>query len=403
MSPGRTLLFAVAGGAAVGNLYWSQPILGYIAESMNISTGTARLLVTVTQIGYAVGVFLLVPLGDSVNRKRLIPAMMLLSALSLAASAVAPTFATLLAAMALIGITTVGAQLLAPMAGDLATDEQRGRIVGTVASGLIAGLLVSRTISGVVADAFGWRAIYAVACALIVVLAAVLARALPVMDSRPPVPYGRLLRSVVTTVRHHRTVHVAMMFGASAMAVFTMFWTALTFLLSAAPFHYSATQIGLVGLAGLLGALAALRVGRLYDRGFAVPATGVALLLVQAALVLSALGSRSIVLIACSVALLSLAVQAVNVLGQTRVLSVDPGARSRLNTAFVVGNFIGGTIGSALASTLWHLGGWTAVMVGGMAMTGVALLVWLVQRTRSMTSSPRQQMVYGVSPESADQ
>jgi predicted MFS family arabinose efflux permease len=187
------------------------------------------------------------------------------------------------------------------------------------------------------------------------------------------------------------------------MAVFTMFWTALTFLLSAAPFHYSATQIGLVGLAGLLGALAALRVGRLYDRGFAVPATGVALLLVQAALVLSALGSRSIVLIACSVALLSLAVQAVNVLGQTRVLSVDPGARSRLNTAFVVGNFIGGTIGSALASTLWHLGGWTAVMVGGMAMTGVALLVWLVQRTRSMTSSPRQQMVYGVSPESADQ
>ena len=181
MSPGLTLLFAVAGGAAVGNLYWAQPLLGNIAAALGVPPGTAGLLVTLTQVGYALGVFLVVPLGDTLNRKRIIPAIMVLCSVSLAGSAVAPNFDVLLVALALVGVTTVAGQLLTPLAGDLASDEQRVRVVGTVVSGLLTGILVSRTVSGIVADLFGWRMVYFAASAVVLLLAVVLARALRIL------------------------------------------------------------------------------------------------------------------------------------------------------------------------------------------------------------------------------
>ncbi|MFF1604499.1 MFS transporter [Streptomyces mirabilis] len=375
-----TLLFALAGGAAVGNLYWAQPLLNTIAGSLHISPGSAGLLVTLTQIGYAIGAFLVVPLGDRLNRSRLIPVIMLASALALAASAVAPGFTALLVTFALVGVTTVAGQLLIPLAGDLARDDQRGRVVGTVASGILIGILVSRAISGVVADAFGWRTIYWAAAALMVVLAAVLARVLPTMPSRTSTGYPALLASVITTVRRHQSVQVTLVLGAVAMMVFTLFWTALTFLLSAAPFDWSATQIGLISLVGLAGALVAQRAGRLHDRGWSAPATGAALLLALASVLLSATGAHSIVIVLIVVLLLNTAIQAVNVLNQTRLMSIDPQSRSRLNTAFVTCNFIGGTIGSALAAALWQTGGWVLVMGGAAVLFVLALIVWAVAR-----------------------
>ncbi|HEX9952100.1 MAG TPA: MFS transporter [Rubricoccaceae bacterium] len=384
MSRRLTLLFAVAGGAAVGNLYWAQPLLADIAEAMGVTTGEAGLLVTVTQIGYAVGVFLVVPLGDTVNRRRLIPAVVTCSALALVASALAPSFATLLVALAAVGLTTITGQLLVPLAGDLAREDQRGSVVGTVVSGVLTGILVSRTISGIIADAFGWRMVYAVAAVVTVVMALLLRRALPSLPARAAVPYGRLLGSVFAAVRAHRTVQVTLVIGASVFAVFTMFWTGLTFLLSAPPFSYSATQIGLVGLVGLAGALAAQRAGRLHDRGWSVPATGAALLLALASLAIAALGATSIVAVLVAVVLIDVAIQALNVLNQTRLFAVDPDARSRLNTAFVACNFAGGAVGSALAGALWERGGWSGVMLGGALLIGLALVVWLTQRRRAL-------------------
>jgi predicted MFS family arabinose efflux permease len=164
------------------------------------------------------------------------------------------------------------------------------------------------------------------------------------------------------------------------MTVFTLFWTALTFLLSAAPFNYSVTQIGLVGLVGLAGALTAQRAGRLHDRGWSVPGTGAGLLLALAAVVLSDTGARSIIIILVAVLLLDIAIQTVNVLNQSRLMQVEPRSRSRLNTAFVTGNFIGGTIGSTLAATLWQAGGWTTVMTGATALLTIALTVWATGR-----------------------
>ena len=380
MTTGRTLLFAVGGGAAVGNLYWAQPLLDEIAADLHASSSLAGLLVTVTQVGYALGILLVVPLGDVLDRRRLVPGVLVASAVALLLASVAPSFGVLLGALGLVGLTTVAGQLLTPLAGDLADPAARGRVVGTVASGMLTGILVSRTVSGLVAQVAGWRAIYVVAAVAALVLAVLLRRAIPHLNRRDRVPYPQLIGSVFRAVAHHRSVQVTLVLGASAFAVFTMFWTALTFLLSAPPFGYSPAAIGLVGLAGLTGAVAAQRVGRLHDRGLSVPVTGAALALGLLSLVVAGLGARSIVVVLVAVVLLDVGVQAANVLNQTRLFAIDPAARSRLNTAFVTGNFIGGAVGSALASVLWGLGGWTAVTIGGAVLFGFALTVWAVHR-----------------------
>ncbi|WP_111768120.1 MFS transporter [Nakamurella deserti] len=380
MTRALTLLFAVAGGAAVGNLYWAQPLLEEIARSFGVSVGSAGLLVTVTQVGYAVGIFLVVPLGDVLNRRRLIPAVLVASSVALFAASVAPGFALLLVSLVLVGLTTVAGQLLIPLAGDLAEPADRGRIVGTVVSGVLIGILLSRTISGLVADAFGWRAIYVLAGAIALVFAAVLWRALPVLPARERIGYGTLLGSVFAAVRRNRPVPVTLVISSIGFSVFTLFWTAITFLLSDEPYGYSVTEIGLVGLVGLAGAVAAQRAGRLHDRGWSVPVTGAAIAVAIASLVLAAVGQRSIIVILIAVLVLDIAIQAMNVLNQSRMFAVDPEARSRLNTAFVTINFVGGAIGSALASLLWHVGGWTAVMAGGSGLLAVALAVWAVHR-----------------------
>ena len=387
MTRGRTLLFAIAGGAAVGNLYWAQPLLGTVGADLDVSPASTGLLITVTQIGYALGVFFVVPLGDRVDRRRVVPLIMLLSAVALAASAAAPTFPLLLVALTLVGLTTVAGQMLTPLAGDLASDAERGRVLGTVASGLILGILVSRAVSGLIADALGWRAVYVVAAVLLVVLAGLMSRAVPSLPPRAAAPYRQLLWSVLTTVARRRQVRVTLVIGASVMAVFTVFWTGLTFLLTAEPYGFEPALIGLVSLVGVVGALAAQRAGRLFDRGLSVPAIGAGLALTLVSLVVAGVGGRSLVVVLVAVALLSVGIQSTQVLLQTRMLSLDPEARSRLNTAFVVGNFVGGSIGSALAGAAWPVGGWPALMVVAAVLIGVAGTVWAVHRRRGLVDA----------------
>jgi predicted MFS family arabinose efflux permease len=380
MTRALTLLFAIAAGAAVGNLYSAQPLLADIAATMQVSVVAVSILVTFTQAGYALGVFLIVPLGDTLSRRRLIPAIMTCSAMALGACAAAPTFPALLIAFAAVGLTTVSGQLLTPFAGDLAEPSQRGRVIGTIVSGILTGILLSRTISGLVADRFGWRAIYLLSSVLMLVFAVVMARVLPPEIPRPPVSYPKLLLSVLTTVKQHRRAQITVVIAAIGFSVFSIFWTAITFLLSAPPFSFSVAQIGLVGLVGLAGALAARRVGRFHDRGWSSEGTGAALALVLLSLFIADVGSRSIFAVLLAVLLLDVGVQAINVLNQTRMLSIDPAARSRLNTAFVVANFIGGAIGSSLAGILWKQGGWSLTMLGAGLLILVAMSVWASQR-----------------------
>lgn len=384
-----TLLFAFVGGAGVGNLYWAQPLLGDIAADLGVAPGTAGLLVTLTQIGYAFGVFLVVPLGDTINRKRLIPAIMVACSFSLVGCVLAPNFALLLTTLAMVGFTNVAGQMLLPLAGDLATDEQRGRVLGTVASGLLSGILLSRMISGIVADLFGWRMIYVLASGTILVLAGIMWRAIPVLKPRQRIRYGRLLCSVVQVALRHRRGKVIPLFGASLMCVFTAFWTGLTLLLAAPPFSLPASHIGLVSLLGVLGVIGAQFTGKVYDRGLAIPAIGIGLLITLSAIVIAGFGGSSIVAILIAIALLSVGAQSVLVLLQTMMVSINPAARSRLNTAHIVSNFIGGAIGSTLAAVLWNSGQWNAIMVCSALVVIFALILWFFHRNRALAANER--------------
>jgi len=380
MTRGRTLLFAVAGGAAVGNLYWAQPLLDFIAVDLHASTAAAGWLVTATQVGYALGILLIVPLGDVLDRRRLVPVVLLCSALALVACAFAPSFPLLLAAISLLGLTTVSGQVLVPLAGDLADEESRGRVVGTVVSGILIGILVSRTLAGLVADVAGWRAIYLLAALAAVVFAVVLRRAVPALPPKTRLRYPALIASVLAVVRRERLVRWTLVLGATGFAAFTMFWTALTFLLSAPPYSYPVSVIGLVGLVGLAGALAAQRAGRLHDRGWSLPATGAGWALALLSFAVAGFGRSSIVAVLVAVLLLDVALQGVGILNQTRLFSVSAAERSRLNTAYVTGNFLGGALGSAAAALLWAHGGWVAVTLAGAALCALALLVWAFGR-----------------------
>ncbi|WP_336697738.1 MFS transporter [Curtobacterium sp. USHLN213] len=380
MTRARTLTFAVAGGLAVGNLYWAQPLIETIASSLRVSSASAASLVTVTQIGYAIGIFLVVPLGDVLNRRRLVPVVLAVSALALLGAAIAPNFGVLLAALGGVGLTTVSAQILSPLAAELAAPDQRGKIVGTIASGALIGVLLSRTVSGLIAEALGWRAIYVLAAILAVALAITLSRMIPQQPKREPIAYHRLLGSVFTEVARHPAAAPTIVISAAGFAVFSLFWTSLTYLLTAPPFSYSVGQIGLLGLAGVAGALGARRAGSFHDRGWSVRSTGIALALIGVSLVAAWVAQSSIIALIIVIVVLDLAAQGNLVLSQTRLLSLPGAGRSRLNTAVVVSNFIGGAVGSAIAGPLWASGGWTAITGVGVGIIALALLVWVLAR-----------------------
>jgi predicted MFS family arabinose efflux permease len=380
MTPGLTLLLALIGGFAIGNLYWAQPLLKVIAGDLGVSTGTAGSLVTVTQIGYAVGIVLIVPLGDVAHRRRLIPLMLVLSAVALLACAIAPTFIALLVAVALLGVTTVAGQIVIPLAGDLADDASRGRVVGTVMTGFLAGTIVSRTLSGLVAQIAGWRAIYVVAAVVVCVLAVLAYRKIPTLPTPPRMRYTALLASVGSVVRRHRVVRWNLVMSALQFGLFIMFWTALTFLLSAAPFSYSPLTIGLLGLFGLAGAVAAQHTGKLHDRGWSMTATGAGWAMALVAMVVATVGEHSLPLIIVGIVLLHFAIFPMNVLISARLFEVVSEGRSRMNTALIAVNFVAGAIGSALVSPLWAAGGWHAVTTAGIALSVVGLLLWSIGR-----------------------
>nr|WP_221374223.1 MFS transporter [Actinoplanes polyasparticus] len=383
-----TLLFAVAAGAAVANLYWSQPLLDLIADDVNAGPAAAGWLITATQLGYAAGILFLVPLGDVVERRRLVRTILLCSAGAALLCAVAPSLGLLTGALVLLGVTAVSGQILAPLAGDLADDADRGHVVGTVISGILVGILISRTVAGLVAGVAGWRAIYVIAALIAVGSAVVLSRRIPVLPAREHIPYRSLIASVGQVLRRERTARWTVVLAATAFGAFTMFWTALTFLLSSPPYHYSVQAIGLFGIAGLAGALAAQRAGRLHDRGLSLPATGVAWALLLVAFGLALAGRNSVVAIVIAVVLLDAAAQTIGILNQTRLFALAPGARSRLNTVYVTSNFLGGAAGSATATLLWSAGGWVAVCVAGLAASAFALAVWAVGRRGALVPSP---------------
>ena len=369
-------LFAICSGLAIGNLYWAQPLLVQITNGFGLSAASGGLLVTATQIGYALGILFLVPLGDFVRRKRLISIVMTLSVIALVACALSPSFIILSLSLFSMGIVTVSGQIILPLAGDLSKEEERGHIVGIVSSGITAGILFSRFVSGIIAGFWGWRSVYIIAAILNLIMALVIIYVLPEIPRKNKLEsYKGLIFSVFTTFKRHKTLvrillHSGLIFG----LVFNIFWTSLTFLLSAEPFNYNTFQIGLVSLAGLVAAVAGIGIGKLQDKCLSVPALGVFIILSLLTMIGGFLFSDSILAIVLIAAVFSIAVQGISVLAQARLFALSDEERSRLNTVFVVNNFLFGAVGSALASFLWAQGGWSYVMIGAILISLMALM-----------------------------
>lgn len=376
------ILFAICSGLAIGNLYWSQPLLVQIMTGFGLPAANGGLLVTATQIGYAVGILFIVPLGDFVRRKRLISIVMILTLIALVSCVLSPSFTILALSLFCMGIVTISGQIILPLAGDLSSDEERGHIVGIVSSGITTGILFSRFASGIIAGLWGWRSVYFIAAALNLIMALVIIFVLPEISRKNELgSYKNLLFSVFTTFKRHKTLpkillHSGLIFG----LIFNVFWTSLTFLLSGSPFNYDTFQIGLVSLAGLAAAVFGVGIGKLQDNGLGVPSLGAFIILSLITMVCGFIFKDSIIAIIIIAAALSVAVQGISVLAQARLFELSNDERSRLNTVFVVNNFIFGAVGSALASLLWSLGGWSYVMLAAILISLIAFGVWILSR-----------------------
>jgi predicted MFS family arabinose efflux permease len=372
------LLLALACGAAVANLYYAQPLLHTLARAFGVSDGTAGLLITVSQIGYVVGLALLVPLGDLRERRALITGTLLVTAAGLAVAAVAPGIAVFGAAIGIVGVTSVVAQVIVPMSSSMSADHERGQVVGTVMSGLLIGILLARTASGLIAAALGWRTVFWFGVGGMLALAATLRRALPKVPPTSELSYGGLLRSVLVLVRQEPVLRQRMLLGALGFGGFSTLWTALAFLLSGAPYHYGNAVIGLFGLAGVAGAGAASIAGRLADRGHGGQTTLAAIVIMLVSWAVLAAGKSSVVALIAGIALLDLGVQGAHISNQSAIYALSPEARSRLTTAYMVSCFLGGAVLSAAGSALYAGSGWGGVCVLGGATALLALLGWAV-------------------------
>jgi predicted MFS family arabinose efflux permease len=375
-------MMAVACALSVANLYYVQPLLAEMAQSFRLSVDQIGGVATLMQLGFAAGLLLVVPLGDRYNRRNLIVRMLVVVTLALLLVAWAPTVAVLAVASFLLGFATVVPQIIVPLAASLAAPFERGRVVGTVMSGLLIGILLARTVSGIVGAYLGWRAVYWGAAALMLLLALVLRLLLPEDQQHSTMSYGQLLRSLGGLIRTEPVLQETGIFGALAFGAFSAFWVSLTFFLEAPPYHYGSQVAGLFGLVGVAGALAASGVGRFADRFNVRYATGMALLIVLCSFLCMWLMGYWLWGLAAGVILLDLGTQAAHVSNQTRIYSLNPEARNRLNTVYMVLYFIGGALGSYLGTWGWSLAGWNGVCGVGCMLLLAALLVYAVNSTR---------------------
>ncbi|MBY6678016.1 MFS transporter [Rhodococcus sp. BP-332] len=397
---GLVLLLAVTCGVLVANLYYAQPLLDTIARSFDIEEGTAGILVTTAQIGYAIGLAFLVPLGDLIERRRLIVTAALICAVADGIAVVSPGFPMLAAALVLAGVGASAAMVIVPLASALAAEEDRGRTVGTVMSGLLTGILLARTVSGFLSELGGWRLVYGVAAVAIALLAVVLRKYVPVSTPVVTDTYRGILGSILTLVRELRELRLRMALGALLMAAFSVLWTGLAFLLAAPPFSYGDAVIGLFGIAGVAGALMAPIAGRMTDKGHGRRATTLCLTILLASWALLFLGSGSsavwaVVVLIVGIMALDLGTQGAHISNQNVVFVLDPPARSRLNTAYMVSYFGGGVLGSVAASVSYSVGGWAVLCLTGAAISLAALAIWLLGRSASSGSVVRSDHVHG--------
>ncbi|NSC19804.1 MFS transporter [Streptomyces albus subsp. chlorinus] len=381
---------SVAVGLCVAANYYAQPLLDTIAQELRLSSSAAALVVTVAQVGYALGLVFVLPLGDLLERRRLVCVLTLATAASLALTAAAPNTGLLLAGTALTGLLSVTAQVLVPFAADLAPPEQRGRIVGTVMSGLVLGMLLARTVSGALAEIAGWRTVYWAAALVMLALTAALDRRLPRHQGTAGLRYAQLLCSTARLLRMEPVLRTRAAIGLLAFSCFGVLWASLAFLLAGPGYGWSDSDIGLLGLAGAAGAVAAQLAGRLADRGRTTLTTGACAFLLLGSWGLLLLGAHHLSALITGIVLLDLAHQGVHISNQSLIYALRPEVRGRLTSAYMTCYFTGGALGSALAGVVYSRAGWDGVCTLGAALAMLLCVLWAAS-TRWMRERWRRQ------------
>lgn len=372
---------------AVANLYYNQPILAQIAQSFDADASEVGWIPTLTQMGYASGLLLFVPLGDRVERRRLIVIMLTLTAIALFLAALSPNLLWLILTSYLIGAATIMAQIILPFATDLVSEKIQGRIIGNLMSALFVGTLFARPLGGWLAEQFGWRSIYWVAGALMLLLAVASTKLLPSSQPKSKLSYRQLMRSLLILIKSYPALRSASLIQAMLFASFSVFWSTLAFLLSRPPYNYGSNAIGMFGLVGIAGIIAAPLLGKLADKGNAKTLrsmVGIAVTLTIASyLIFWQLGTQLWGLILGSI-LLNLGSQGGLIANQVKIYRLDRDARSRLNTVFMVATFTGASLGSIIGAYGWSYVQWTGVCLAGLIPGAIAAIhLWYPHKRHS--------------------
>lgn len=384
LSTGRIFLFAMTTGLLVANLYYAQPLLADIAASFGRSSTDLGFLITITQLGYGLGVLLIVPLGDFLDRRKLATSMLLLCCIGLLGAAFSPSFLVLAIASLVFGTAASAAMVIIPYVASHASEDERGRRIGQVMTGLLLGILLARTVSGFVAEWSSWHVIYVLAAVAIAGLWIALRRAMQ-RDVRPSsqrIRYLSLMSSLWHLLKSEPELRRRSLYALLGLGSFSTLWTGLTFLLSSPPYSYSTEVIGLFGLIGAAGALSANLAGRLGDRGWAERLTGVFALLLLVAWGFLYAGMTSLPMIIIGIFLVDVAGQGLQVTHQSVIYRLAPEARSRITSVFITTGFIGMSLGSALASLTYAAFGWSGVCAVGSLLPLVMLLHWAATKIR---------------------
>ncbi|MCY9543894.1 MFS transporter [Paenibacillus alvei] len=377
LSRSIVLLLATACGLAVANVYYAQPLLDAIAGEFGIRHSTIGIVITITQLSYAAGLLLLVPLGDMMNRRKLISLHMLLSVAALVAVGIAPNSTILFIGMACVGLLAVVTQVLVAYAANLAGSFERGQVVGAVTSGVVIGILLARSVAGILTDIAGWRSVYLVSAALLLIMSITLYNILPRQDSvRASLSYKQLLNSVLTLFKEEPILRIRAVLALLIFSAFSILWTSLVLPLRIPPLSLSHSAIGAFGLAGVAGAIAAAQAGRWADRGLGQRTTGAALFLLFASWLPISYVDQSLLALIGGIILLDFAVQAVHVTNQSMILAVRPESRSRLTAGYMIFYSLGSALGSIASTNVYAIWGWNGVSILGAIVSAIGIVFW---------------------------
>ncbi|MEO6638706.1 MAG: MFS transporter [Ginsengibacter sp.] len=376
LSPKQIVIMAVAGGVAVANIYYNQPILKDIQESAHVTESQSGAISFLSQAGYGLGLFFITPLGDKINRKKLTLSLLLLLCIPLLVMAFMENIYALWIASLFIGLFSVAAQVILPLAASL-DRVSTGNTVGKIFSGILIGILAARVLSGFIANSIGWHAVYMIASGLVLIIFFLLYKYLPDVESKFTPNYLQLLKSTLLQVKRFSVLRISSAIGALMFGVFCSFWTTLTFHLSGTPYNYAPDQIGMFGFVAIGGALAAPLFGRSADKGKARRSLLIAMLFVLISVAAMHFFSTSLVVLIAGIFLLDVGVQAVQVTNVARIYSLDEKSNSRINTIYMTCYFIGGAAGTAIGLYCWQKGGWSLATWQMMGFNTLALLILL--------------------------